>query len=428
MGLFRHNHIVVGGELLSPNRHRTLNHEIAHYYFTGFPKWLTEGGADFLASNVDIRLGALDTSNLRERLSYNVLPRCDDAENIRHQMYLLENIYLDVYINNCEYRMGEHLLWSISDIVGEEVALSALRELLSKPRKSRLSLTEEEIYQVFLKHAPSDRKEEIRDLYRRLHGGAFAFSQTDFSDNHGDDIFTATTIAVGDSVIGQLDYMFDFDFFRFQAEESQRYRMNVDHESLGHSSVMIYDSTGVPQQPYGFGNWKSRWRAASGPQILWVARFFGQYYFAVQNFEGRTGPYTLTITTVDDVSDDHSDGLAGATPTSVGQTIEGVVDNDFDYDYFLFEVEENRTYRVDVVGDTLERYRMRLFESDGNAPEHWYGNRYRYRDNGGWEDWAYIEWTALSSGDHYIAIDGVEESVGTYTLKITVVDTVVVKT
>ena len=42
--------------------------------------------------------------------------------------------------------------------------------------------TEEEIYGTFLKHTPPGLEDEFRDLYRRLHGGPFAFPETEVSN------------------------------------------------------------------------------------------------------------------------------------------------------------------------------------------------------------------------------------------------------
>ena len=42
---------------------------------------------------------------------------------------------------------------------------------------------------------------------------------------------------MGEPIEGVLDYMFDFEFFRFNAEEGLKYRMNVNHELLQATSV-----------------------------------------------------------------------------------------------------------------------------------------------------------------------------------------------
>ena len=405
---------------------RSIPHETAHYYFYfNFGQfWLREGGAQFFEAYVNDLMGVQDLADRKSELSRS----CTNYENIRHHNYIRVHIYRETPGGDgpgpCDYVMGENLLINVFETIGGEAMSSALREIYV-PYNEEPFLTGEagrpptdaEVYLAFLKHVPSDREEELRDLYRRLHGGAFVFSVTEFSDDHGDEATDATTVAVGQVVDGMLDYMFDFDYFQFNAEEGQLYQMGVDHESLRYTSITVYDPDGQTQE---FQKWKARRRTPSGPEILWVAPGSGEYYFAVQNFGGENGPYTLVITAVEDAADDHGDNLATATGISLDETVEGTVDSDFDFDYFRFEAVEGRAYLIDVTGETLETIHVRLYTSDGAAPENWYENQ--YRDDSSWGDRASIEWTPLSSGEYYLAIDGAFGNVGTYTLTITEID------
>ena len=211
--------------------------------------------------------------------------------------------------------------------------------------------------------------------------------------------------------MGELDYMFDFDYFAFQTEKDRKYRITVNHESLGSSSVTLYDPDGITR-----GRWKSRIREASGPQIQWVAPSSDEYYFAVQNFGGKTGGYTLTITPVASIEDDHGDAIATATSISLRQVVHGAVDDDFDYDYFQFQAVEGKSYRVEIDLGTLEYYHRHLYTADGVPHDAWYefwddGVRASFTETG--------EWTPSSSGTFYLAVDGAWGSVGTYTVTIT---------
>ena len=49
--------------------------------------------------------------------------------------------------------------------------------------------------------------------------------------------------------------------------------------------------------------------------------------------------------------DDHSDWPEEGTPLALGEMTRGVVDDEFDYDYFVFEAVEGETYRTNVIGD-----------------------------------------------------------------------------
>ncbi len=57
-------------------------------------------------------------------------------------------------------------------LFGEEAFSLALQEL-HLPSLEAHGPTEEEIYGIFLKHAPPGLEQEFRDVYKRIHGGPF---------------------------------------------------------------------------------------------------------------------------------------------------------------------------------------------------------------------------------------------------------------
>ena len=400
----------------------SIPHETAHYYSYGGPGWFVEGGADFLETYVHDRTGVQSLAD--SRLDLSRVACLGKFDNIRHYMYLTGQVQ-----SRCRYSLGENVLISVFDTIGEDAMSAAVRELYLQSLDSGLPPTEEGIYRAFLKHAPADKKEVFRDVYQRLHGGAFAFDKVPFDDDHADEAGLATHIVVGESVGGVLDYMFDFDYFTFQAEEWQKYRITVNHESLGVSSVTLYDPDGLTR-----GRWKSRIREASGPQIQWVAPSSEEYYFAVQNFGDKAGPYTVTITAVASIEDDHGDTTATATSISLGQVVHGTFDDNFDYDYFQFQASEGKSYRIEIRGGitggvtarTHEYFRHRLYTTDGvpnDGGEYKYEYRY-WRDSVSGEHMVYaeLELTPPSSGTFYLAIDAAYGITSTYTVKITEVE------
>ena len=415
----------------------SLVHEMAHYYFSAIRfmglRWLTEGSAEFMERYFDYRTSGQDLSTIQS----NALAEsqiCTDVlnvENIQHLYVLIRNRSWETdrrALKICQYRMGHHFLWSVYRLVGEEALSSALRELhlAELGRKQGFQTgrpdneVEEDVYQVFLKHTPSDKKDEFRDLYRRLHGGTFAFDEAAFDDDHGDEPESATKIPIGESVNGTLDYMLDFDYFRFQAEEGRRYRMTLTHDSLRSTSIALFAPDGTTGENQ---HWKSRELISTGPRILWVAPSSDEYYFAVQNFGGKTGGYTLTITPVAPTDDDHGDDIASATSIPFGEVVQGTIDDDFDYDYLQFQAVEGNRYRVVIEPGTLEYHHLHLFAADG-VPHHFdceFGHqsldtrvRGSHTVNG--------VLTAPTSGPFYLAIDGARGSVGSYTVTITIHD------
>ena len=397
----------------------SVPHETAHYYFYshfGHP-WLHEGMAEFIESYFNDQNGVQDMSDRETELSMDVENFCvsDDLENIRHLTYRFDLTYVSKFgPPQCAYHMGENFLISIFNTIGERAMSAAVRELYLRNQELGMSVDEEEIYNAFLKHTPADKKEALRGLYQTLHGGAFAFDVLPFDDDHADELSSASEIVTGEALEGTLDYMFDFDYFKFQTNKDQKYILTVNHASLRTSSITLYDPDGLTQV-----RWKSRTREASGPQIQWVAPSSDEYYFAVQNFGGKTGGYTLTITPVASTEDDHGDTIATATSISLGQVVHGTVDDDFDYDYFRFHAVEGKNYRILITGGTLEYFHRHLYTADGVPHDYGYESWY----DGTYASWSEAgDWTPSSSGTYYLAIDGADGSVGSYTVTITEVE------
>ena len=401
-----------------------LPHETAHYYFFNpiiGPRWLTEGGAEFIAAYFNHQTGVRDLADERAR-AFRANQSCVDIyliENIRHLTLVLTNNWEILHPSGCVYQMGENFLHSASMVMGEEALMSALGELhLLEVGRDRHTVegriyVEERIYEVLLKHAPADRQEDFRDLYRELHGGAAAFADTDFVDDHGDEAIAATDIEVRKAVHGTLDYMFDFDYFLFQAQEGQKYQMKVNHQTLRSTSVGLYTPDGLTGENR---RWQFRDLVSSGPRIVWTAPSSEEYYFAVHNFGGKTGAYTLEITPVErSVQDDHGDTAATATEILVGGTVQGTVDDNLDIDYFRFQVETGQKYVLEIVSGTLNEFRLRLYLPNRQSLRRT-ERQYRSMLPPG------VRWTARGSGEASLAIDSADRSVGTYTFKLVLVD------
>ena len=281
----------------------SVPHETAHYYSVG-PTWYSEGGSEFIEAYVNDLKGVEDLAVRAVDVASRAFRDCVDGSDSIENLWYLIHVYGDRR-TGCHYGMGESFLLSAYVTIGEEAMSAAMRELyLSDEEYDRTGdsgqgrrTTEEAIYDAFLKHAPADRKEAFRDLYRRLHGGPYVYPDDSFSDDHGDEAAGASTIEVGEVVEGVLDYRSDVDYFRFRVQEGQKYRINVNHETLHYASITLYAENDwlVPQ----IENWISRKRVPSGPEMLWMAPSSDEFYFVVRNIGGDSGTYTLEITPVD---------------------------------------------------------------------------------------------------------------------------------
>ena len=403
-------------------------HETGHYLF-GFPRWFGEGVSQFGQSHLGHLNGVQSLEERREELASSTT--CSRYANIRHFEYEIADSNLLTF-DLCPHHLGENFMLSVLSLIGQEAMSATLRNLYVLYRDDKQPITDEAIYNAFLRNAPSDKQAAFRDLFRRLHGGAFTLQDTSFADDHGDKAADASIAVVGQSLSGELDYLFDFDYFRFQVQEGQKYRVTVQHPTLPPDWVTIYAPDGVTRETDGL---KSRSGTPSGPEWLWIAPTTGEYYFVVRNFAGITGAYTLSIAHVEDTSDDHGDTAASATPLNLGQTGTGAVDNAFDLDYFRFQAQRGQWVRMVVRGVTLESLTVVLSEADGATPA-----RMRREDaqaivddGGEWVDiidlrnlsWPQVSsftWVAPRAGEFFLTVSNIEGMVGTYVVTITRID------
>ncbi len=418
---------------VNPGEAGVVPHEMAHYFRFGR---LNEGVANFIAAYVWDRTGGTRLGERMTAISWGVQSGiANEVENIRHCRYISPRP------SDCAYSMVGYFMHKLFEAIGEEATASALGEinlLVSDGQNLGWDDESEVIFDTFLKHTPPERQEEFRDVYRRLHGGPYPGPDVDLSDDHGDEAVAATEVAVGEVVEGALDYNFDFDYFRFRAEEGQRYRIGVNHETLRATSVTLYGPDGQTQEQWEY-RWTDSGRASHGPQMRWIAPASGDYYFAVQNFGSKTGQYTFTITPVATLPDDHDDSAAAATDISIGETVEGAIDYDFEYDFFRFQAEAGQTYRLSIEGLTLPFSRVRVYAPDGitwtqegtvhymDEAEKWthpsWGCWFRRWSDGTESFSCYgrenpTMWMAPTSGEYYLVVDGGYGSVGTYRLEI----------
>lgn len=279
-----------------------------YYYFRHFPihpRWIRGGVSGFVADIVFDRLGEIELHHHRSAVASAAQGCMEDSElgNISHVAYVLEVSRewhnASGLLRTCSHSMGRNLLHSVYGTIGEETMSSALRDFLSQRSESREDL-ESVMHRALLDNAPEEQQDALEDIYLTLHGGYFAILGVPTSDDHGGTAEDATAIILGEPVQGTLDYFFDFDYFRFRAEEDQKYRMSVTHETLRASSLGLFNPH---DGELSLGDeWEHRKQTEDGAEIVWAAPRTNVYFFAVRNFGGETGEYTVRIVPVEDSS------------------------------------------------------------------------------------------------------------------------------
>ena len=233
--------------------------------------------------------------------------------------------------------------------------------------------------------------------------GTYTLTVSLIIDDHGNSRGDATAIRVGADVRGALDYDGDIDYFRFQAERGQTYRIDVALGTLDDSELVLLDPDGRELAYNGdYGD-------TYASRLYWEAPSNGVYYVAVTGY--GTGTYTLTVS-LSDLIDDHGNSEGEATAIRVGADVRGAVDYEGDIDFFRFQAERGQSYQIDVALGTLDDSIVDLYDVDWSFVDtnDDYGDTLASR----------LFWEAPSSGERYVAVEGF--GIGTYTLTVSIVD------
>ena len=267
--------------------------------------------------------------------------------------------------------------------------------------------------------------------------GTYTVRVSEIEDDFPATVGTTSTVEVGGTATGELQYETDRDWFAVELAAGETYKI----ELLGSRS-----KAGTLQDPYirGIHDADGRLIAdttdyASGPnsnsQVYFTPEEGGTYYVAAGSFvsglrDEDVGTYTLQVS-IDDFRDDTS--TTGTV--AVGGSVTGEIEAQADRDWFAVALEAGKTYQIDMEGSetdagTLENpllYYMR--DADGEY----------LRDDNGWrihgtadqddgeganarvtftpdEDGTY--YVVAGSGGHQHAADSHGRSLGTYTLSV----------
>ena len=169
----------------------TVYHELAHYYFTFGPRWLVEGGAEFMARYTHDRAG-LESLEDQQPEVWQWVERSCFKEGIENIHQLNEREFQDPGPPlQCNYSLGAYFLMELYEAVGEEALSATMRALYREfhdqghtvliEEEGRLVFENEEefhrveevFYQTLLENTPPERKDAFLEVYRRLHGGPY---------------------------------------------------------------------------------------------------------------------------------------------------------------------------------------------------------------------------------------------------------------
>ena len=131
--------------------------------------------------------------------------------------------------------------------------------------------------------------------------GAYTLTVVPVTDDHGDSATSATALAAGNSVGGNIDYQGDTDYIKFRAEGGRTYRIEVFPDTLPGSTIRLYDSAsqvlavGWDRVKISCSDCGDDWVKNARQPIIWEAPTSGYYYVGVEARLETVGNYELAI-------------------------------------------------------------------------------------------------------------------------------------
>ena len=135
-------------------------------------------------------------------------------------------------------------------------------------------------------------------------------------------------------------------------------------------------------------------------------------YFGLTPFSEAEGQGGLTLeggsAVIRDIDDDHGDTFEGASAIAVDVPVEGAMDYFGDSDFFLFQAEEGKVYKIYVEPGTLSNSLTTLYGADEQQLD--------------FADSTAIFFETQGSGDHYVEVTVWNDDTGSYVLTVSNVD------
>ena len=177
-GLNAGSHIVIRGVSEREWRNYVIYHELAHFYFgyRNSPKWLAEGGANFLEAYTLHFGGGLAMEDLyqyaRRGVAWSCLPQGITRVNDWNEATagLSGSEYHGSPFWSCTYPIGETFLLGMYDSLGHATVEAALRALYRRGERSFRPASEDDVYTIFLRNTPAEDRKAFDDTYFCLHG------------------------------------------------------------------------------------------------------------------------------------------------------------------------------------------------------------------------------------------------------------------
>ena len=224
------------------------------------------------------------------------------------------------------------------------------------------------------------------------------------------------TVLVGGSVMGEIGYVSDQDWFAVTLVAGTVYHIDLEGSRTGAGTLAyphlrgVYDlegnrlgGTGIP-------------RGYTNERIVFAATADGIHYVSASGYGNRTGTYRLSVTEIEDA---HTAGTDTSGTVLVGGSVTGEIDYWGDRDWFAVTLVAGTTYRIDMEGQSngagtlAHTYLRGVYDSHGNLV----GDT---TDAGsGFFRNSRVFVRATENAIYYVAADAKHYDLGTYRLSVT---------
>ena len=171
------------------------------------------------------------------------------------------------------------------------------------------------------------------------------------TDDHANVPPAATSLQLGRSVAGSLDYSYDEDWFSVDLAAPQRYVVEV-LSAAGEptrSDVSLFSAGSTESYGSHLSLEQDELVASQFGRVIWQARQSGEHLIQLAEDGGGPGrlPVDYQVRVSPAPADDHADGPQGATVVAVGEWVEGTIDEQTDTDWFGFRARGGAVYTVE---------------------------------------------------------------------------------
>lgn len=233
-------------------------------------------------------------------------------------------------------------------------------------------------------------------------------------DDHPADETTEGTLAIGESVEGEIETSQDADWYAVELTGGQGYAFSMEGSptgggSLSDSYLTLIDATGHEVA------WDDDGGEGFNARLQYTPQSDGRFFIAASAFGDSTGTYTLSLSDYVPPPDDYAGDTGTQGSIAPGESVTGEIGHENDEDWFAVELDSGVSYTIRQEGTptgqgSLRDTYLRLYDDQGMLIDQ--------NDDDGESLNSEITFTPAMTGTFYIGAGAFSSNTGTYTLSV----------